>query len=582
MQDYSYIDIPILGFNEITASDSGFDIDKSRKRSLKYSADLTQIIADIYEFSSREKFLAGLASLHKDGILGGTGEKIDDAKECAEVIRKLMMKYNTQNEEEFSSREINAIAYAIFQYKEVPEWLKNEATKEWVPQGLNEKTHLLLFLADRIEKMNPYGLINRVVVEAGENLKGKEADWPNFGFKKNQDEPIIAIIQTIFFLEYSSDYIYFPDRISDLLDPISDIHLKFCKGLLKFVGMDMKKIVRIIRNFRNSEGEGILELFDVKERANIDVLTQMYEENLGLDENKIEIATDDEVSSAIELVDYFSNGYESNIDALIIQWNPINNEAKHIKDQSEEYIEGKWVKNINDLTQELIIKKKNFESKDKNDNDNEKKAIEIIKNVENKEDYGIVSRETFLSKDTEEYREIYSDIKDFENEKEERIEEIDKKKESKIDLGFVRTETEDYNIGSDVRYNLMLHMIIKTKFSQNHLNNEMKNKIKDLIREFCNSKYVQIAEGKIKSNYLSLKILYSPSQSIEYLVYGIKEYINDYFSQINSRFYKIYGVGGLWDSGYMVSSSEISESALTNYINSNRLDKQGSGEIIIQ
>ena len=82
-------------------------------------------------------------------------------------------------------------------------------------------------------------------------------------------------------------------------------------------------------------------------------------------------------------------------------------------------------------------------------------------------------------------------------------------------------EREQYQRGSHTVTDLKYHFVWKTKYSYGVLKDDVALRLRDIIREICAEKSLQVVKGNIRPNHLHILIsapaYYSPAQIAQYL-----------------------------------------------------------------
>ena len=162
------------------------------------TAELTQQIADLYGFCQQEKKFVYAAAYFHDLKRSPTEDPtVGDEKASAKKARMLLEKAGS-----VTAKEVEAIAYAIENHGHYPECLRDIVTRERIPEALEEKLHLVLFVADKIEQNGVRGIARGFQFMAGDHLRAEGGGWRSFGFKPDRDEALVIAIEGLLRLAF--------------------------------------------------------------------------------------------------------------------------------------------------------------------------------------------------------------------------------------------------------------------------------------------------------------------------------------------------------------------------------------------
>lgn len=314
------------------------------KSHLTITANLTQPIGKIYQFSERELFLSYFASLFHDIIRSPLEDsQKQDEKLSAEIAVKLLQQFNPQDDEK------EAIAYAIENHGTNPVWMEDPAKRENPTQNLKEKLHFALYVADKIEQNGVRVIARRSAFVAGERLKKADGDLKVFGFKPDKDELLVVAIESTLRLTLINPENIYPQKLRPILVPLFKVQRIFTCAILKSLSLGIEDIAGIILDTRRADGKNLIEVRRIKGIKDNQDLTDMIAKMGQITDLEIQSVSTDLVKSSGEAVEYFGSYFEQDIDQLMLNWKPQNKIAQDWQRQMVEYLNGTWLNSINNL-----------------------------------------------------------------------------------------------------------------------------------------------------------------------------------------------------------------------------------------
>ena len=117
------------------------------------------------------------------------------------------------------------------------------------------------------------------------------------------------------------------------------------------------------------------------------------------------------------------------------------------------------------------------------------------------------------------------------------------------------------------KYDLKVHLIWVTKYRFNVLVDDIRVRIRDLIRETCDAKDIHIIRGHVGADHVHLYISYPPQLSVTEIMKSIKgrssRRIQEEFPQLGKKYWGQH----FWAIGYAAfSSGEITDAMIREYI----------------
>ena len=126
---------------------------------------------------------------------------------------------------------------------------------------------------------------------------------------------------------------------------------------------------------------------------------------------------------------------------------------------------------------------------------------------------------------------------------------------------------ENYRRSSHSVYDLKYHIVWITKYRKPILRAEIAERARELIREICNTKEVEIIKGHISRDHVHLFVSVPPHLSVSQLVQSMKgkssrKLMMEYKS-LNRQFWGRH----MWARGYFVASSgNVTDEVIIKYI----------------
>ena len=124
-----------------------------------------------------------------------------------------------------------------------------------------------------------------------------------------------------------------------------------------------------------------------------------------------------------------------------------------------------------------------------------------------------------------------------------------------------------YRKSSHTIHDLKVHLIWITKYRYSVLTKEVGVRAKDIIRQVCDQKDIQIIKGVVSKDHVHLYISYPPKYSVSDIVKWLKgrssKKLQDEFPQLG----KTYWGKHFWAIGYAAfSSGDITDRMIKEYL----------------
>lgn len=300
------------------------------------TAELTQQIADLYGFCQQEKKFVYAAAYFHDLKRSPTEDPtVGDEKASAKKARMLLEKAGS-----VTVKEVEAIAYAIENHGHYPECLRDIVTRERIPEALEEKLHLVLFVADKIEQNGVRGIARGFQFMAGDHLRAEGGGWRSFGFKPDRDEALVIAIEGLLRLAFINPEGIYPSRLKPVVAPLYQTLREAVLGGLSMLGLRVEDIARLLLESKTRDGRNILEVRQISAPQNINDLAELISVRSGICNQDIAAASALLAFSVSEAVEYFSRNYNKDLGELISLWRPLGQKAQEWQRAMKEEMAG--------------------------------------------------------------------------------------------------------------------------------------------------------------------------------------------------------------------------------------------------
>lgn len=120
---------------------------------------------------------------------------------------------------------------------------------------------------------------------------------------------------------------------------------------------------------------------------------------------------------------------------------------------------------------------------------------------------------------------------------------------------------------SHVQYDLQCHLVWTTKYRYRVLSGKVALRVRELIRQTCNTMNVTIIKGSVGKEHIHLLISYPPSESISKIVQYLKGKTSRVLLSEYKDLKKRYWGQHLWATGYFVRSvGFVTQEVIKEYI----------------
>ena len=133
---------------------------------------------------------------------------------------------------------------------------------------------------------------------------------------------------------------------------------------------------------------------------------------------------------------------------------------------------------------------------------------------------------------------------------------------------------QNYRTTSHSVYDLKYHLVWITKYRKQVLYGQVAERLRDLLREICKGKDVEIIKGSIAKDHVHLFVSAPPFLSVSKLVQSLKGKTSykllAEFKELSKRFWGRH----IWARGYFVASSgNVTDEIIMQYIASQDLQE---------
>ncbi len=300
-------------------------------------AETTQPVGKLYGFARRELELSFADGWFHDAVRSPTeNPAVGDEKASAKEAYLILLEAGLVTEEEG-----RAIAYAIERQGRYPEWWQDPKTREKLPETLEEKLRLALFVADKMAANGVRVIARRSQFVAGDRLRDEGGDWRNFGFQPDRDEALVVAIESLLRLAFINPEEIYPLKLKPVVGPLYQIQREFVLGVFRGLNLKVENVARLLLETKTSEGKNILQARKISTLENVSDLAELIVSKSGIDDQGIASAPEDWAASALETVDYFSHRYQEDLDGLVLRWSPAGGKAQEWRRGMIDYMEGK-------------------------------------------------------------------------------------------------------------------------------------------------------------------------------------------------------------------------------------------------
>ena len=124
-----------------------------------------------------------------------------------------------------------------------------------------------------------------------------------------------------------------------------------------------------------------------------------------------------------------------------------------------------------------------------------------------------------------------------------------------------------YRRQSHVVYNIHYHFVFTTKYRKPVLRGEVGLRVRELIREICRSKDVEIVRGHVRPDHVHLLLSVPPKLAPSSVMQAIKGKTSHHLLRDYRRLRKEFWGRHLWARGYFVcTTGNVTDEVVARYI----------------
>jgi putative transposase len=126
---------------------------------------------------------------------------------------------------------------------------------------------------------------------------------------------------------------------------------------------------------------------------------------------------------------------------------------------------------------------------------------------------------------------------------------------------------EYYRRSSHTVYDIKYHLVWITKYRKPVLRGAIAERVRDLIREICKARDVEILKGHVSADHVHIFVSVPPHISVSQLVQWIKGKTSRKILAEFKTLSRVFWGRHIWGRGYFVASSgHVTDEAIMNYI----------------
>ena len=126
---------------------------------------------------------------------------------------------------------------------------------------------------------------------------------------------------------------------------------------------------------------------------------------------------------------------------------------------------------------------------------------------------------------------------------------------------------EHYRRSSQTVYDIKYHLVWITKYRKPVLRGPVAERVRDLIREICRARDVEILKGHVSADHVHIFVSVPPHISVSELVQSIKGKTSRKMLMEFKALSRAFWGRHMWARGYFVASSgHVTDETIMNYI----------------
>ena len=126
---------------------------------------------------------------------------------------------------------------------------------------------------------------------------------------------------------------------------------------------------------------------------------------------------------------------------------------------------------------------------------------------------------------------------------------------------------ENYRKSSHTVYDLKYHLVWVTKYRKPVLRGEIAERVRDLIREICKAREVEIIKGHVSSDHVHVFLSVPPHLSVSQLTQSLKGKTSRKMMMEYKTLSRAFWGRHIWARGYFAASSgNVTDEVIMKYI----------------
>ena len=126
---------------------------------------------------------------------------------------------------------------------------------------------------------------------------------------------------------------------------------------------------------------------------------------------------------------------------------------------------------------------------------------------------------------------------------------------------------ENYRKSSHTVYDLKYHLVWITKYRKPVLTGEIASRVRDLIREICKGKDIEIIKGHVSKDHVHIFVSVPPHLSVSHVMQSLKGKTSRKMMSEFKHLSRTFWGRHIWARGYFVASSgNVTDEVIMKYI----------------
>ncbi|MHC5144508.1 MAG: IS200/IS605 family transposase [Planctomycetota bacterium] len=126
---------------------------------------------------------------------------------------------------------------------------------------------------------------------------------------------------------------------------------------------------------------------------------------------------------------------------------------------------------------------------------------------------------------------------------------------------------ENYRKSSHTVYDLKYHLVWITKYRKPVLTGEIASRVRDLIREICKGKDIEIIKGHVSKDHVHIFVSVPPHLSVSHVMQSLKGKTSRKMMSEFKHLSRTFWGRHIWARGYFVASSgNVTDEVIIKYI----------------